>query len=497
MTVQQTETPTRPLTVASPKRTPDSLIRRYAWVLVALFMVALSTALVLWAGTRPGYDPYGWLVWGYQTLHLSLNLGGAPSWKPLSWLLTVPYSLFGHYALWMWMITSVTISLSASIFAGRIAYRLTGADDRRRYPAIVAAVFAGAAVLGIQGYMHYILSVQSDPMIVTFCLAAVDCVLSGRPRWAFALLVLASLGRPEAWSWLGLYAIWAWAKFPSMRWMLCAGLALVPVLWFGVPTITNHQPLIAGQLAELSPRALHQNKIVGTLQRFFGMHYLPVELAALVAVAIAAYRRDRIALVLAGAAVLWVLVEIAFAFHGWPAVERYMFEPAELIAVLAAVAVGWVLREAPRIGRGIPKWTGILVVAVLVGTLVPSAVSQVRIEHRDLRHERARTTEINKLNATINSLGGYKRVLACGRPVTNVEYASVIAWYVKYNTGYIGYRPTYELRQTYPIVMFTSLRNGWAVQPFHIAASGRAACANMTALYVPTAGHPQGVLVPK
>ena len=47
-------------------------------------------------------------------------------------------------------------------------------------------MFAGVAVLGIQDYMHYILSVQSDPMIVTFCLAAIDCHLSGHPRWAFA-----------------------------------------------------------------------------------------------------------------------------------------------------------------------------------------------------------------------------------------------------------------------------------------------------------------------
>ena len=62
-------------------------------------LVAFSTALVYWSRTRPGYDPYGWLIWGYQTLHLNLDLGGAPSWKPLTWVFTVPYSLFGHVAL--------------------------------------------------------------------------------------------------------------------------------------------------------------------------------------------------------------------------------------------------------------------------------------------------------------------------------------------------------------------------------------------------------------
>jgi hypothetical protein len=271
----------------------------------------------------------------------------------------------------------------------------------------------------------------------------------------------------------------------------------VPVLWFGIPTITNGRPLIAGQLAELSPRQLHQNKIVGTVQRFLDLHYLPVELAALVAVVIAVYRRNRTVLILAGACVLWLLIEIAFVLHGWPGVPRYMFEAADLMAVLAAVAVGWVLKETPRIGRGIPQWAGIVLVAVLVGTLVPSAISQIRIEHRDLRHERARTIEINKLQTMVNALGGYKRILTCARPVTNVEYVSILAWYMKLNTGQVGHRPQFELLQNYPIVIFTALRNGWAVQPFHVGASDRAACAGMHALFVPTARHPRGVLVPQ
>ena len=36
----------------------------------------------------------------------------------------------------------------------------------------------------------------------------------------------------------------------------------------------------------------------------------------------AVIRRDKTVLVLAGAVVLWVVVEIAFALHGWPAVPR-------------------------------------------------------------------------------------------------------------------------------------------------------------------------------
>ena len=166
-----------------------------------MLLVIFSYVLVRHANTRPGYDPYGWLIWGYQTLHLSLDLGGAPSWKPLPYLFTVPMSLFGTHALTLWMTFATAVSLSGSIFAGRIAYRLTLPSDRdeidqfTRWAAIAAGVFAGLAVLGINQWLHLFLSAQSDTIIAALCLGAIDMHLSGHPRWAYALLVLAALGR--------------------------------------------------------------------------------------------------------------------------------------------------------------------------------------------------------------------------------------------------------------------------------------------------------------
>ena len=110
-------------------------------------------------------------------------------------------------------------------------------------------------------------------------------------------------------------------------------------------------------------------------------------------------------LTLAAGAVGWVIVEIAFAYHGWPALGRYMFEPAAIGAVLAGVGVGLVLAGLPRLRRGIPRWAGIPVVAVLVAALVPGAVARIRDEHRDLRHERARTHQIALLQTTTKRLG--------------------------------------------------------------------------------------------
>ena len=123
------------------RRSPAvELAWKLRWVIGAGAMLVLAVVVVLWARTRPGYDPYGWLVWGNLTIHGKLDTNGAPSWKPLPFVFTVPYALIGHRAMWLWMITSVAVSLSGGVFAARIAYRLVdppealplGRVDRRR-----------------------------------------------------------------------------------------------------------------------------------------------------------------------------------------------------------------------------------------------------------------------------------------------------------------------------------------------------------------------------
>jgi hypothetical protein len=479
----------------------QGFLRRYAWWLVALGVLVLAAVIVRTLNTRPGYDPYGWLIWGRETLSGTLDLGGAPSWKPLPYLFTVPYSLFGHFALWLWMTTSVAISLGGSIFAGRIAYRLTGTDGgTRRFPALAAAVFAGVALLGIWQYMHSMFSAQSDTVIVALCLGAIDFHLSGRFRIAFALLVLAALGRPEVWPFTGLYGLWLWWKHPSSRWLVYGGFLLIPVLWFGIPTITNHRPFVSAQLALLSPREVTGNKFTGVLNRYATLHYLPLQLAALLGFAMAWFRRDRVVLALGGAVVLWVVVEIAFALHGWPAVPRYMYEAEGVTVVIAAVAVGWLLKdglgliERAKISWLKPRWIGIALVTILAVTLVPPAIARLRDEHRDLVHERARTKEINLLAGAVNAYGGYKQLLACGHPVTAVGYVSILAYYTHLNVGKVGHRPQYELRQKYPIVLFTELHNGWAMTPYRTAPSLQASCPH--ALFVSTPHRPNGIFSP-
>jgi hypothetical protein len=492
---------------------------------VAVVLVVFSYLLVRWARTSPGFDPYGWLVWGYQTWRGTLNLGGAPSWKPVTFFFTVPYSLTGHFAWWLWTVTAVSVALAGPLFAGRIVYRLVLRSTGERWPAIIGAVFAGLCLLGIVQYTHYWLSAQSDPMLVTFFLAAIDMAMTGRHRWAITLLWLSSLGRPETWPFFGLYFLWAWRAVPRMRVLMVVELILIPCFWFGVPVLAGSPWNVASNLAQDSPRMLHSNKIVGTITRFRELTYSPVEVMAGIGLIIAIIRRDWRVLLVAGCVVLWMVVEIAFALHGFPGVPRYMFEAGAAMIVVAGVGVGWLLSQPTRLfparssvgsppsaappSGAVPAtssrpgrhwmWTagrvagGLAVLAVVV-LMVPRAVHAERTEHADLIHERARTAEIHRLDAAIKSFGGYKFIRSCGDPASDVEWVSIIAWYTKLDVGFVGHRPAYIARvETSPSVLFTALGNGWILHTYHLPANASSACRSLNhAYYIVTPQHPGG-----
>jgi hypothetical protein len=469
--VATVEQPTAPAPAGiAPEKRRDRRIASSPLVVAlatAAGLLIVSTLILLWAKTRPGFDPYGWLVWGRQTVAGNLDTNAAPSWKPLPYLFTVPYGLFGHYQLWLWMITALAVSLSGSVFAGRIAYRLTGAGTERRYAAWAAAVFAGLALLGISDYWHYMLSAQSDPMIVALCLAAIDCHLSGRPRWAFVLGALAGLGRPEVWLFLGLYSIWAWVRIPAMRWLIVAGIVAMVVLWFGIPALTSRSAFVSASNALGSGRRLKSNQVIGTIGRFRDLNPVVLELTALLSVAIAVARRDRVTLALAAGVCAWVVVEIAFALHGWPGLGRYMFAPAGVLAAIAGVGVGRVLAEPPQISHGL-AWAGAAIAAVIVVALVPPAINRARSEHHDIRVQRLRTAEIGKLTTAIARLGGPPRFTGCGEPLTRLEYQTILAWNLHVNVSAVGYKYGPAIASRRPIVLFTPLpQGGWLIQAIH------------------------------
>ena len=278
------------------------------------------------------------------------------------------------------------------------------------------------------------------------------------------------------WPFLGLYSLWAWRSIPLDATDARGGLVLIPLFWFGIPALTAKSAFIAGDNALHSPRELHSNKLLGTLDRFLDLQELPVWLTGILAAAIAAVRRQRFVLLLAAGAVAWVVVEVAFVLHGYPGVPRYLFEPVAIVCVLAGVFVGRTLLDgAPLLARFGPRLSPRLgtalaagLVLVVVASLVPAARSRVRIERADLTHERARTKQINRLHAVITHLGGIHRILACGRPNIQIGYQSIFAWYTGLKIGELYVSQNHERLHPSPLVNIYPLSHGWKVFPSHI-----------------------------
>ena len=436
----------------------------------------VSALFVVVSDMRPSYDGYGWLVWGRQVLHWNLNTDGAPSWKPLPFLFTLPYAVAGRGQMWLWMGTAVAGAVVGAVFAARVAFRLTGPSPERRYAPYVAGAFAGIAVLGINTYMQLVLIANSDPLIVAVLLAAVDCHLCRRYRLAFGVLVLASLGRPEAWVLAGLYGLWLmWeVRTVSICVMVITGLVFIPACWFSIPALTSKSWFISGDLALNQQTVIHGNKIVGVINRFRSLYELPMQLAMLIGVVLAVLRRDRATLLVVGAAATWVLIEIAFAYHGWSAVSRYMIEPAAVMVAVAGGGIGWLLADTRT--SSVVRWLGPVVALGLIVAIAPEASSRVRTVRHEIQDSRHSAKQIDRLHKVIDDDGGPDAIKACGQPVSLLGFQSTVAWFVNVNVGNVGFRPGKSIGRGDQIVLFKPHDNGWQVRLYNVPATVKARC---------------------
>ncbi len=443
---------------------------------MVLGVCIVSALFVVVSDMRPSYDGFGFLVWGRQVLHWNLNTDGAPSWKPLPFLFTLPYAVAGRGQMWLWMGTAVAGAVFGSVFAARVAFRLTGPSPERRYAPYVAGAFAGIAVLGINTYMHLVLIANSDPLIVAVLLAAVDCHLCRRYRLAFGMLVLASLGRPEAWVLAGLYGLWLmWeVRTVSICVMVITGLVFIPACWFSIPALTSKSWFISGDLALNQQTVIHGNKIVGVINRFRSLYELPMQLAMLIGVVLAVLRRDRATLLVVGAAATWVLIEIAFAYHGWSAVSRYMIEPAAVMVAVAGGGIGWLLADTRT--SSVVRWLGPVVALGLIVAIAPEASSRVRTVRHEIQDSRHSAKQIDRLHKVIDDDGGPDAIKACGQPVSLLGFQSTVAWFVNVNVGNVGFRPGKSIGRGDQIVLFKPHDNGWQVRLYNVPATVKARC---------------------
>ena len=98
------------------------------WSCSALVIGALSLLMP----STPSYDPWAWIIWGREIVHLNLQTTGGPSWKPLPVIFTTLFAPFGKAAPDMWLVIARAGAVVAVAMSFKLALRLTRSDRRCR-----------------------------------------------------------------------------------------------------------------------------------------------------------------------------------------------------------------------------------------------------------------------------------------------------------------------------------------------------------------------------
>jgi hypothetical protein len=329
------------------------------WRLLVLACLA-GAALSLLGPDEPTYDPWSWIIWGREILHLDLVTTMGPSWKPLPVLFTTPFALFGSAAPQLWVLVARAGGLLSLAMAYRLATRLA------RSP--LAGVLAAGSLFLADQYVRNFAMANSEGLLVALCLWAVERHLDHRPRDAFVLLTAGALLRPELWPFWGLYGLWmavrAWPERTEALLLVCA-VVLVALLWF-VPEYLGSGNLLraAARAREANPdsAAYAPDPFAEVFRRSELVLTFPVYLGALIATARALITRDVVRLALAAAAAALMITVAAMTQVGFAGNLRYVALPASIVCVLAGV--GWV--DVIRLGRRV----GGLVVAALLAVVL-------------------------------------------------------------------------------------------------------------------------------
>jgi hypothetical protein len=396
---------------------------------VALAVLAL-TALTFLLPSAPTYDPWAWIVWGREILHLDLSTVDGPSWKPLPVLLTTPFALFGGLAPDLWLFVARAGAIAGVVMAFRLARRLGG----------VPAGAAAAAAYAIAPWnLRNAALGNSEGLLVALALAAVERHLAGRPKHAFLFGLGAALLRPEAWPFLGLYGLWLLWREPAARKLVIAAFVALPVLWL-LPELWGSGDLLRAAHRAHTPRAnsaAFADDPIGEVVRQFGTMLTPAlwaGLGALVVLAVlrlgASRRERRTAFALALGGAVWVAEVAVMTNDGFSGNVRYLILPAAIVCVVAGAGIGWMVRALPRrvVGGGLA--VAALAVIAAVGFAAPSVHRLDAV--RTSVYYQARLTD--GLRDAVAQAGGRERLLACGTPYTGAFQVPAVAWLLHTHT---------------------------------------------------------------
>jgi hypothetical protein len=400
-------------------------------VVVCIVLAALSAAIL---PTVPSYDPWSWIVWGREVTdpHLSFVVSGGPSWKPLPFLFTTVWGLFGQAAPTLWVITARAGGLLGLVAAWRLASRLVGGGR----PGVLAGTLAVAGVVLTQDWVYYFLRGTSEVVLIGASLWALDRLLDGHKTQAFVLGIAASLIRPEWWPFIGLYALWLWFRDPDfktwpMRLVILAGLASLPVLWFGPPWAGSGQPFLAATHAAEYNGHLGSDPFRAVIGRGIDLQVLPALIAGILAVVLGWLRaRDRLLLAMGACVVAWWVVVVGMTLDGYPGLERFFLPAAALTCVLGGVGI---TRIAQLAGEAVKGHSGLATAgaaAVLIAVSVPLTTTQISAARSAFPAASLAVNTINQMGQAVDAVGGHDGVFPCRSSFAAVNHGvqTALAW---------------------------------------------------------------------
>jgi hypothetical protein len=495
--------PAAELTATQPNAHPGAGARASwrAWLtggrsLITLSALSLAIAAASLAlPSTPSYDPWAWLVWGREIIHLNLHTQGGPSWKPLPMIFTVTFALFGSAQPNLWLVVARAGALMCLVMAFRLAWRLTiavapawardhggAARALLAAAAAIAALLAAGSLVNSPGFISDNALGYSEGFATALMLAAVERFLDGHRRQAFALGFLTALDRPEIWFFWVPYGIYLAWRDRRARGLVASLFVLVPVLWFGPPLWSS------GHAFEAVTRALHPRSNSAAFSAcpictVFRQEAWPtllnrIKIPAILAIVAAAAQlwrtrtelrtpgsgaRERaqgfvlVALLGAFGLVWWfgIAVETDLGFSGN---GRYLVLGTAPLAIAGGVAWGWLALGIGQLWRAVVahareplRRARRAIVALPVGCLatvglffaVPPWVGRYVISlpltHRALVYQ----ADLRQDLAEIVHRYGAHRLLTCGDGQVMVEGFQVpmVAWYLHVRTLRIEEQP--------------------------------------------------------
>lgn len=383
---------------------------------------ALSLALP----SELSYDPWAWLVWGREIVHLELDTAGGPSWKPLPVLVTAlasPLSAL-HDGLpeGVWMTLARAGSLLALAFAFRLTRRLCGGG----LAGSAAGLFAACALFLTPDWFQFAAQGSEAPVAIALMLWAIERQLEARPEHGVVLGTLACLLRPELFPLLVVLGALLWRGAPEWRPLLPAALALLAVAWLVPEWIGAGNPLDGGEQARSEPAWSLSHAASPWLRALGRLHHhtgLLIELLASGAVAWALLRRNGVVLAMAAASALVAAMFVAMTQAGFSGNPRYALPALALWCVLAGVGLGGLLEL---------RWKGLATGAAVAVAL--AAVSAPGIGGR-LERVRAEAGEVGRrmelhrqLAEAVRRAGGDEAVNRFGPASVNRALETHLAW---------------------------------------------------------------------